>query len=307
MKPNHPARHPPREASPASGPTAFDWARESGEVDHVVSELDVFLARRRRRRRGTLAASVAVLALVTMSLDWWRHGEKPIDDAPATAVVLRPEIRTLPDGSIVELRAGAEIAIDFGGPGRRVDLLRGEAHFEVARDPQRPFVVSARGVEVRAVGTAFAVDLGARAVEVLVTHGQVAVENARSAIPEQAHPPARHPVFGAGQRVVVQLPAVAGDLAMPQAAALSAAELARRLAWRVPRLEFAGTPLSQAIAMFNAHGAVRLTLADPALGRLQLSGVLRADDIESLLLVLESEYGLTAERRNDELLLLRKP
>ena len=67
-----------------------------------------------------------------------------------------------------------------------------------------------------------------------------------------------------------------------QVTTVSATEMDEHLAWRVPRLEFAGTPLAQALPMFNQYGGVRLTLADPALGRLQLSGVLRADDSESL-------------------------
>jgi transmembrane sensor len=79
--------------------------------------------------------------------------------------------------------------------------------------------------------------------------------------------------------------------------------MGEHLAWRVPRLELSGTPLSKALPMFNEHGRVHLRLADPALGRLQLSGVLRADDTESLLRLLEGEFALTAERRGDELVL----
>ena len=55
------------------------------------------------------------------------------------------EVRTLADGSVVELNKGAEIAVDFSGAERHIRLLRGEAHFTVEPDPSRPFVVSVAG------------------------------------------------------------------------------------------------------------------------------------------------------------------
>jgi transmembrane sensor len=70
-----------------------------------------------------------------------------------------------------------------------VVLERGEAHFQVAKNPARPFVVVARGVEIRAVGTAFSVGLESTRVEVLVTEGQVAVETASGICRDRvAHP-----------------------------------------------------------------------------------------------------------------------
>jgi ferric-dicitrate binding protein FerR (iron transport regulator) len=70
-------------------------------------------------------------------------------------------------------------------------------------------------------------------------------------------------------------------------------ERRERLNWRVPLLEFSGTPLAEAIPMFNRHGRRHLVL-DPALGRLQLSGTLRADDTDSLFILLRNEFGIIA-------------
>src|SRR5437660_1453063 len=81
---------------------------------------------------------------------------RPFSTPPSSAVVLRPEKQILADGSVVELKSGAEIAVDFTGAYRRVALKRGEAHFQVAHQ-SRPFVVTAGPIEFRAVGTAFAV------------------------------------------------------------------------------------------------------------------------------------------------------
>jgi len=303
---------------PSSGPgkadttNALDWARESGESERVIRELEVFLARRRRRRLRLGATSLAALAL---GLAAWPalHSRLSPAHEPETvatrAVVIRPETRELPDGSRVELNRDADLVVDFSGALRRVTLRRGEAHFEVAKDPQRTFVVVAGGVEVRAVGTAFSVGVAPEAIEVLVTEGQVAVENVVPAAPvarEGGVVAGPAPVFGAGNRIRVDVSAAVAPAGGAQASMVSDEEIRRQLAWRVPRLEFSGTALAQALPMFNAHGGARLVLADPSLGRLQLSGVLRANDIESLLRLLEGEFGIVTERRGGELILRRR-
>ena len=306
----NPAPDPARPPETAER-TVLDWARDAGEADRLIKDLEVCLRRRRRRRGNVVAASVVIGVLLAVAGPLWRMKVDSPANSAANVAVLRPETRTLSDGSIVELRAGAAIEVDFAGPVRRVTLRKGEAHFQVAKDPRWPFVVAAAGVEVRAVGTAFSVELGASAIEVVVTEGRIAVEK-----PEQPRAPltdAAAPVdgpkstFGAGKRIVVELAPEDAAGSVPQVSTLSPSEVGEHLAWRVPRLEFSGTPLSQALPMFNQHSRLRLTLADPALGRLQLSGVLRADDSESLLRLLEGEFALTPERRGDELVLRRQP
>lgn len=89
---------------------------------------------------------------------------------------LGPATRVLADGTVVELNDAAIIVADYTATERRVRLERGEAHFTVTKDAARPFTVTAAGVAVRAVGTAFNVRLADSAVEVLVTEGQVRLQ-----------------------------------------------------------------------------------------------------------------------------------
>jgi transmembrane sensor len=275
----------------------FDRPRQRG----LAGDLDRELTRRDRRRRfAGLAAAVAVLAVVV----WlWRPPVSPPPTAPGSAVVLAPPKRLLPDGSVVELRPGAAIAVDFAGPLRRVALRRGEAHFQVAKDPARPFVVSAGAVRVRAVGTRFSVDLGARAVEVLVTEGRVAVDRPAAAPP--AFLPGVSPplaVVDAGQQVVVEL---APGAPPPAVQAFGPDEAATRLAWRAPRLEFSGTPLADAVALLNRYNGVNLVIGDPTLAPIELSGYFRADNTEAFLRVLQSSFGIASERVGDTVTLRR--
>jgi len=272
---------------------ALAWVRRAGAQDELIAEVERQVRRRRRRRLATVAGCT-VLALAAGGF-WFpnREGAAPAV-ASSTAAVLRPEWRRLADGSAVELKPGAEIDFDDQGPVRRVALHRGEAHFEV-RKSDRPFIVEAGGVKVRAVGTAFAVQLGAAEVEIVVTEGRVQVARAETASPGPDGTPPSVPDLAAGHRAVLgrrEGPAHVDEL--------TPAQLASRLAWRVPSLEFSRTPLDEVVALMNRYGAdrsgVRFVIGDPALHRVSLSGFLRADNSDGLVRLLESQFGVRADR-----------
>lgn len=320
-------RHADALARHAMAWAMLDRPRNVGKGELIMGELGARATWRRRRRAGAAAAAIAAACLLAVM---WR-GERissPLPGAPSmgSAVVLLPERRTLPDGSIVELKAAAKITVDFSAGLRRVILRRGEAHFEVVRNPERPFVVSAGGVEVRAVGTAFAVELGKSAVAVVVTEGIVTVEKggtgsrgrktedsdqkssvgSRSSGEDALSPPApvpRYPssvVVDAGNRVVVEI----GDGSAPmQKRALPPAELAQRLAWRAPRVEFMDTPLAEAVALMNRHSTVRIEIPDPALARMRVNGLFRADNTDTFIRLLEKSFDAKAERSGDVVVL----
>jgi transmembrane sensor len=219
-----------------------------------------------------------------------------------TATVILPERRTLEDGSRVELRAGAQIRAECTPAERRVALLEGEAHFEVSKDAARPFVVDVRGVQVRAVGTAFVVGLDNHTVDVLVTEGVVAVERIAAHSPVSSTHASGGERLSAGQHAVVELAAAAP----PALRSLSPGEAAQRLAWRVPRLEFSATPLTEVVTLFRLHGGIHLQLADAALGNVRVSGVLRANNTAALLRLLAADHDIVAESRGDDIVLRRR-
>jgi transmembrane sensor len=235
-------------------------------------------------------------------------------------LVLAPEKRVLPDGTSVELKVGAEIAVAFTDALRRVTLLRGEAHFQVAKNERWPFAVDAGGVQVRAVGTAFSVQREAATVEVVVTEGRVAVEKPVAEPPgaevspsvERAVPVTVSSIAyaDAGQRVVLS---VETATEAPAVVAVSAEEIAERLAWRAPRVEFTGTPLAEAVAMMNRSvgtqsGALQLVI-DPAsasLAKEPISGIFRADNTETFVRMLELSLNVQVERRGNHILLKKR-
>jgi transmembrane sensor len=300
----------------------FDRPFHAGASQRLRDEL---AARARRRRRRTIAAATGLAVLAIVGTVWRSAGEREaaaqgreVAGAPASgAVLLMPVRQSLPDGSVVDLRAGAEIAVDFSPDLRRVALRRGEAHFQVTKDPARPFVVVAGGVEARAVGTAFSVQIQPTGVEVLVTEGQVAVDQPTAVSPGAASAPtpgAPEPlaVLGVGHRIVVQPARVSTPL--PQVTAIRPEELAERLAWRTPRVEFTRTPLAEAIAIHNGHAAsrrsadrpsVRFVIDDPALAAIRVSGLFRVDRTEAFVGLLRNGFGIEADVRGPEEIVLR--
>lgn len=286
--------------------TLFDRPRSAGQGTAVADE---FRRRFARRRRRVVATNLTVVGcLLVTGIAWWRAGPKsPELTADRRAIVASPEKRTLPDGSVVELRSGAEVEVDYSGAQRRVRLHRGEAHYRVAKDAARPFVVEVAGVAVRAVGTEFSVALGDGAVEILVTEGRIAVDTGDTAA--AAAPASRREeaagVVGAGNRLTVGL--TGGPAATVEVAPVSEPEIAERLAWRAPRLEFSGAPLAQAIALMNRHNRLQFVIEDPAISSLEISGYFRADNPETFLGLIEKGLGLRSERRGDRILLRAAP
>jgi transmembrane sensor len=277
---------------------------------HAVPDPDLLKPAKARLLRFPVSLSLlAAAAAVALGLFvWWSRSEAPAVSPPVVAppVLALIELRELPDGSTVELNRGAVVTEHYTPIERRVRLVRGEAHFKVAKDASRPFLVEAAGVAVRAVGTAFNVRLEAAAVDVLVIEGKVAVDQSVGAVapnrppsqavegngPYQSAPAAT--VLSAGERAVVSL---APEAQAPAVQTVSAAEIEARLAWQPRLLDFTSAPLSEIAAEFNRRNPVRLTVGDPRLSTLRLSATFRSDNVEGFVRLMESDFGLRAERR----------
>lgn len=246
----------------------------------------------RWRRLVAWPLAAAIVALVAVS-SFRPPGSAP----PLRPVRLEPcEQQRLSDGSEVVLNRGASIKVEFSSRERRVQLEEGEAHFTVVPEPGRPFVVEAAGVAVRAVGTAFSVAREAGAIAVLVTEGRVSVLTRNRTAPGAA------PLVAAGERATFSL---ATSAVAPVIAPVTAQEVAARLAWKPRLLEFDDATLMEIAAEFNRCNPVHLTIADPALQTRRLSATIRSDNVEGFVNLLESDFGLRAERSRNGVIALR--
>lgn len=284
---------------------------EVGAVSRLSGIADVVEARakRRRARRQLVVRSTvffaAAAALAIAYVGWWRT-PGPVapavadSAAPAAVRVLTGTARqiVLADGSVAKLNGDSRIDTDFTSAERRVRLAQGEAHFAVVKNPDRPFLVAAGAVTVRAVGTAFDVRLATEVVEVIVTEGKVQLEG--PALDRLA--PVDRPSLVAGERAVID---ISGRAAKPVALSTpTRAELDELLAWKTTRLVFDRTPLDEVVATFNRHNSVRLELGSPALGTRTLTGPILADNLDGLLASLAANADVTAEKRADGVIVL---
>lgn len=276
--------------------TMLNEPRRIGRADVVWTEMETS-ARRRKVYAFATAGLAAAAALMLAFLPLYHL--RPAAAIAVPSVAVRPDLRTLPDGSTVELNVGAEIALVFTPEKRGVRLLRGEALFAVAKDATRPFVVTAGAVEVRAVGTEFTVRHESRHINVLVTEGRVAVERIEAATPSGAAAPVKveSVYLEVGRQAVV--PTDFFEAAPLQIKAVSADELAAALAWRDKRIEFTDTPLADAVTLFNRQNRIQLSITHQSLVRRLITGVFWADDPEGFVRLLEKGFNIKAERSGD--------
>jgi transmembrane sensor len=251
-------------------------------------------------RRAFLAAAAALMLGLC---GWWYYATQVAGRDYFVNDTAAPQRLALRDGSTVHLDARSALRLDFSGHDRRVRLEAGQAHFEVAHDAAHPFIATAAGVAVRAIGTAFTVRLAATAVEVLVEEGRVEVAPATPPSANTTAPAAPPPQLGAGERAVVVR---ADAAALPQIEKVEAPELREALAWHRRTVVLADVPLAEVVARFNRRNAVQLVLADDALRDRRLGGVLALDQVEAFVALLERGGDIVAERRSAEEIVLRR-
>ena len=156
---------------------------EAGQsADLNASPASAGLAPQRQQRRGLRAALAAGFVLATLAAGGylWPTGKNYETSVGGMASV------PIADGSKVLLNTDSEIKVAISDKERRVDLKHGEAFFDVAKDPGRPFIVTVGDKRIVVIGTKFSVRRDverdgdtARAsdVQIVVTEGAVRVES----------------------------------------------------------------------------------------------------------------------------------
>ncbi|MFT3782998.1 MAG: FecR domain-containing protein [Nibricoccus sp.] len=263
------------------------------------------------KRRSVMYQFAAIAAVLVLGIFCWLH-IKPHTTQHQAIIHPGPERLVLEDGSVVELNVGAKVDVQFTAQERRVQLVRGEAHFAVAKNPERPFIVSANKFAVRAVGTAFSVALDREAVSVLVTEGKVRLDESSP----QAGQPSKHEETRelshliAGQKAVMNfLPTPSSDShdsASPvEITEITPAEIERALAWQGLRLEFVNMPLSDVVAEFNRYNVRKLVVTDSETSAILIGGNFRADNINAFVRLLDAGFGVNAQTTGNTIFLKR--
>ncbi len=228
-------------------------------------------ARPRAALRPVLALAAALVLVVGLGHLLGGNPFQPSADH-GTETGQRAEV-SLPDGSVVVLNAESAMNVSFDADRRRVDLVRGEAFFDVRHDPERPFEVAAGRSLTRVVGTAFSVTLQDGNTEVRVKRGHVRVAGDDGRMPVDLTP---------GEGVTV----TAGHLG--DAAAFVSQTT---FAWIDGRLVFHDQPLAKVIAQLARHHKDPVVLATDRLRRLRVSGNYRLNDPAAVVAALADVAG----------------
>lgn len=199
----------------------------------------------------------------------------------------------LSDGSEIILNTNSEVEVDYSPNSRVIRLIKGEAHFDVAKDTERPFLVHAHGGIVKAVGTAFTVFVREKDVEVTVSEGVVALlsPHAPEAVKTQEFAEASPlAALTAGQN------AVFAQKTVERVTRMSAEALDRKLLWRGGFIAFAGEPLSEVVADVSRYTDMHIEINDPALESLPIGGYFKVGEVEGMFEALEGGFGVEVER-----------
>jgi transmembrane sensor len=213
----------------------------------------------------------------------------------------------LQDGSHITLNTDTSIHVDLGGAQRLIELEKGEAYFEVAKDPQRPFIVHAGPKRIIAVGTKFSVRRDGDDVQVAVTEGAVRLEevseSGETSAPKGRERPTAHDRSDGGPVVLA-----AGAVARMADARIiidqdAIADADRLLAWRRGYVIFDNTPLREAVAELNRYNVRKITIEDPALAEILIGGTFRAANTAAFLELLRSGHAVLVDDQPEQVIL----
>jgi transmembrane sensor len=197
----------------------------------------------------------------------------------------------LEDGSRIVVDASSRVRIRFTATARDVELLQGQAYFEVAKDRDRPFRVRTSFAEVLAVGTSFDVAAHSTRTTVTLIEGRV---NVRPVADTAAA--ASTEVLTPGQQLDV-----ASDGQFLNRKSVTSSNVT---AWQRGTIVLDDMPLQDALAELNRYSKTQIVIADPRLQSRRVSGVFRIGDVETEALTLQRYFRLRELSRSEESIVL---
>ncbi|MHB1058204.1 MAG: FecR family protein [Rhodanobacter sp.] len=234
-----------------------------------------------RRLPRYAAAALAVVLLASLAMGWHRYSA--VDRAIYRTAVGGLQDIALADGSMVTLSSGSRILVTLSRDERHIDLEQGEAFFKVAKDPGRPFVVSAGKHRAIAVGTRYDVRRDATDLRVIVTQGVVRLESDS----------------GPGGHIQPTTLLPAGSIAVATDAGVmvrsdSVQQAEELLNWRNGFISFHDTPLTAAVAEFNRYNTRKIVIGDASIGSMRVGGNFRWANADAFVRLLELGFPIRA-------------
>ena len=216
---------------------------------------------------------------------------------------------TLQDGTRVFMDSSTRLSVHYEKAQRQVRLESGEAFFEVANNPRRPFIVRASGHLIRDLGTEFDVRSDAQGLAVTLVEGKVTV-SLISAVPDGSalhdasgslSPPALLPpeqlravALSAGERLTFTATGVSR---------IDHPSLGIVTAWERGQVVLDNTSLPDAVAEMNRYSQQKIVLENAAASGIRVSGVFQAGDSQNFAAAVARTYHMTASQQGDAIVL----
>ena len=272
--------------APGAIPDRGTWVWRSLPQETPRSTVAVALRAWSHRIGRPAAAAMAAAVLVAVGLTSWYVADQGTSYRTEVG-----QVRSVPleDGSHVTLDTGSRIEVAVRTDERRIDLISGDAYFEVAKDPMRPFVVRVDRARVVAVGTQFYVERDADSLIVLVTEGKIRFERPGESPQEVA----------AGSEARLN----ATELRMSHPTDM---EVEETLGWRNGYLLFRDTALVEAVAKFNRYTHKKMLIEDSSIAGIRIGGHFRLDDVQGFLWLLKSGFPINVDERSDRIVLTKR-
>lgn len=274
---------------------AWDFLGKMGSDPDILAMRGDSLWMKPRRRYAVsdwrVAAALLLCATAAFGTYVMGPGAKPSQTrlAAADSILLQTAVgerstATLRDGSVITLNTNSKVRVTYGEDRRSITLLTGQAFFKVAKDKTRPFVVTADGNQVVAVGTQFDVSLQSEGVRVALLEGRVDVRPAAS--PGALRGPLAPSILHPGQMLFA-------DKANGRVTVRSS-DVGRLLSWRQGRVRFEETSLADAVADMNRYTKTPIRIADPGIADLKISGAFRVGESSSFVASITAVFPVRA-------------
>jgi transmembrane sensor len=274
---------------------AFDSISEIWDAVGGLERFDRLAERRPRRAPRKRAANLAriAVALVVASIAAWAVLLQPEPPQIYATEIGEQRRLALADGSSAILDTATSIRVDYHESRRAIELLRGRAHFDVAADPIRPFVVSTSRRQVVALGTAFDVERSETSLAVTLLRGRIAILPAAKSPdlqPLDLTTPGEHVVFSGAALVRKER-----------------RDLYAATAWQSGRAVFNDRSVAQAIAEMNRYSRRPIVVADESVARMRISGTYDIGDTDAFATSLAALLPIRVTREPGRIVLRDMP
>jgi transmembrane sensor len=271
------------------------WSAAGEAQEHpTVSARNQALAKATDRERRMRRAVVGVLAVAIVGgagAGWYGlTGPRPLATQSFETAVGQQATITLPDGSRVTLNTDTVVRTRADPDRRLVYLEKGQAFFRVAKDARHPFVVTAAGRTVTALGTAFDVRLDQGGLKVVLVEGKVRVESRTRAVIAHKAAPSQATEMSAGSQLV---PPDDADWR------LTRTDVDRETSWLRGQIAFDDAALGDIVEELNRYSTRKIVISDPALAERRLGGIYKPGDVEGFSRALRA-YGVAEVREESQ-------